>query len=171
MAEKKYTPREEREWNHLAEGMEQFHNHFRYEFNRVYTLADGGFHKEGMSLARFLREAQQLSHHLDMHHRIEETYIFPVLAKKMPQFKAGARESGEHLKSHKAIHEGLEKYDAFIKKALAETSAYNAVELRQILDSFREVLFRHLDEEVRDIGADSMKKAGWTLEELRQIPM
>ena len=24
----------------------------------------------------------------------------------MPQFKAGARESGEHLKSHKAIHDG-----------------------------------------------------------------
>ena len=41
-----------------------------------------------------------------MHHRIEEAYIFPVLARKMPQFKAGAREAGEHLKSHKAIHDG-----------------------------------------------------------------
>jgi hypothetical protein len=29
-----------------------------------------------------------------------------VLAKKMPQFKAGSREGGEHLKSHKQIHDG-----------------------------------------------------------------
>lgn len=33
-------------------------------------LADGSFHKEGLSLPRFLREAAQLSTHLDMHHRI-----------------------------------------------------------------------------------------------------
>jgi hypothetical protein len=29
----------------------------------------------------------------------------------------------------------------------------------------------HLDEEVHDLGAESMKAAGWTLEELRKIPM
>lgn len=72
----------------------------------MYKLADGSFHKEGMSLPRFLREAAQLSAHLDLHHRIEEAHIFPLLAKKMPQFKAGSRESGEHLKSHKQIHDG-----------------------------------------------------------------
>ena len=36
----------------------------------------------------------------------KEAYIFPLLAKKMPQFKAGAKQAGEHLKSHKAIHDG-----------------------------------------------------------------
>ena len=30
---------------------------------------------------------------------------------------------------------------------------------------------RHLDEEVHDLGAESMKKAGWTLDEIRRIPM
>ncbi|WVR07421.1 hypothetical protein IAU60_004462 [Kwoniella sp. DSM 27419] len=162
--------REDREWNRLAVHMDQFHSHFRYEFNRVYTLADGGFHKEGMSLPRFLREAQQLYSHLDMHHRIE-TYIFPVLAKKMPQFAMGKRESGEHLKSHKAIHDGLERYDKFIREALEETSNYDAGKLRVIMDGFREVLFTHLDEEVHDLGAESMKAAGWTLDEVRRIPM
>ncbi|GFZ49389.1 hypothetical protein JCM24511_07509 [Saitozyma sp. JCM 24511] len=158
-------------WFRLATHMDQFHNHFRYEFNRVYTLADGGFHKEGMSLPRFLREAQQLSHHLDMHHRIEEAYIFPILAKKMPQFKAGAREQGRHLRSHKAIHAGLDKYDEYLKACLADSSKFNPATLREILDGFREVLFTHLDEEVHDLGAESMKAAGWTLEELRKIPM
>jgi hypothetical protein len=40
------------------------------------------------------------------YHPQEERHIFPILAKKMPQFKAGARESGQHLKSHKQIHAG-----------------------------------------------------------------
>ncbi|ORX38632.1 hypothetical protein BD324DRAFT_372514 [Kockovaella imperatae] len=155
----------------MADRMERFHSHFRYEFNRVYTLADGGFHKEGMSLARFLREAQQLSHHLTMHHTIEERYVFPQLARKMPQFKAGAREGGEHLKSHKAIHDGLEKYEKFLEEALRDTSSYNASTLRGIMDGFREVLYRHLDEEVHDLSAPSMRAAGWTLAEIRQIMM
>jgi hypothetical protein len=30
---------------------------------------------------------------------------------------------------------------------------------------------RHLDEEVHDLGAESMQAAGWTLAELRQFPM
>ena len=62
----------------------------------------------------------------------------------MPQFKDGARESGEHLKSHKAIHAGLDKYDEFLKNALADTGKYNANTLREIMDGFREVLFRYV---------------------------
>lgn len=148
--------------------------------------ADGGFHKQGMSLNRFLRQAQELASHLDMHHRIEEAHIFPVLAKKMPQFKAGAREGGEHLESHRKIHAGefyilvcvrtltgtgLDKYEAYLEKCLADSSKYSASELREILDSFREVLFRHLDEEVHDLGAESMRAAGWTLAEIRAFHM
>jgi hypothetical protein len=37
---------------------------------------------------------------LTMHHTIEERFIFPILAERMPQFKA------EHLESHRGIHEG-----------------------------------------------------------------
>ncbi|KAK1927009.1 hypothetical protein DB88DRAFT_476362 [Papiliotrema laurentii] len=162
---------EDKQWNSLADRMNLFHNHFRYEFDRVYKLCDGGFHKEGMKLADFLREAQELHHHLHMHHTIEETYIFPVLAKKMPQFKDGARESGQHLQAHKAIHDGLDKYEAFLKASLANPNNYSAATLRGIMDGFKDVLFRHLDEEVRDLGAESMKAAGWTLAELKRIPM
>ncbi len=32
-------------------------------------------------------------------------------------------------------------------------------------------VFRHLDEEVYDIGGESLRSAGWTLKDLRQIPM
>ncbi|KAL7423457.1 hypothetical protein Q5752_001037 [Cryptotrichosporon argae] len=160
-----------KEWNVLADGMDRFHNHFRWEYNRIYTLADGSFHKEGLTLARFIREAQQLHHHLDMHHRIEEAYIFPLLAKRMPQFKDGAREKGAHLISHKKIHDGLDRYNDFLQAALANPASYNAQTLRDIMDGFKKVLFDHLDEEVKDLGHESMKAAGWTLDEIRKIPM
>ncbi|ODN92787.1 hypothetical protein L198_05582 [Cryptococcus wingfieldii CBS 7118] len=159
------------EWNRLAVHMDMFHSHFRMEFAQIYELADGKYEQAGMTLSRFLREATSLSSHLDLHHRIEEAHIFPILAKKMPQFQAGKRESGEHLHSHKLIHDGLDRYDAFLAAAQANPKSYDGVKLREVLDSFKEVLFRHLDEEVKDLGAESMKAAGWTIEEVRRIPM
>jgi hypothetical protein len=34
-----------------------------------------------------------------------------------------------------------------------------------------ELTGRHLDEEVEDIGGESLRKAGFTLKEIKQIPM
>ena len=39
---------------------------------------------------------------LTMHHTIEERHIFPLLAKKMPEFRANEA----HIKSHQGIHIG-----------------------------------------------------------------
>lgn len=90
----------------------------------------------------------------------QETYIFPKLAKRMPQFAKGGRENGAHLKSHKQIHngtssvpnsspdanvdvwEGLDRYEAFLKASLENNSSYNPAALREIMDGFREVLYR-----------------------------
>jgi hypothetical protein len=33
------------------------------------------------------------------------------------------------------------------------------------------LIVRHLDEEVEDIGGESLRKAGFTLKEIKQIPM
>ena len=32
------------------------------------------------------------------------------------------------------------------------------------------LVHRHLDEEVHDLGGESLKAAGWTLAELKEIP-
>ncbi|KLT39272.1 hypothetical protein CC85DRAFT_251433 [Cutaneotrichosporon oleaginosum] len=160
-----------RKWNKLADGMAQFHAKFEWEFNHVYDLAEGGWKAKGMSFARFIREAEQVSHHLDLHHRIEEAYIFPMLAKKLPQFKAGGKGSDAHVAMHRAIHDGLERYDAVLAKAKRDPDGFDGAELRAVMDSFRGVLFHHLDEEVKDLGAESVIAAGFTLDELARFPL
>ncbi|KAJ9094933.1 hypothetical protein QFC21_005725 [Naganishia friedmannii] len=169
--EKPLSAQELREWNHMAEGMEYYHNHFRHSFDTIYEMADGKFHSHGMTLQQYLRQASSLYSHLETHHQIEERHIFPILAKKMPQFKAGARESGEHLKSHKQIHNGMDKYAALLNKYATDSTSYSPTELKENMDSWRDVLFKHLAEEVEDLSGESMRKAGWTLNEVKAMPM
>ncbi|KII92571.1 hypothetical protein PLICRDRAFT_37340 [Plicaturopsis crispa FD-325 SS-3] len=166
--DRKYTAREERKWNRLGDAMGYFHGMFKQEFNSIYELADGSFNKRGLSLPRYLNEAKQLYAHLNVHHQIEEAHLFPTLAKRMPNFAMGGHGNGEHIKSHKAIHEGLDKLSALIDKWSKEPSAYSPKEMRECLDSFRDVLFRHLDEEVEDLSGENMKKY-WKLEEVERI--
>lgn len=148
-----------------------------------------------MSLPAFLRDATSLASHLQTHHGIEEHHIFPILARKMPQFAAppGGKHShsnkkidssshsttkipsspapGSHLLQHEAIHHGLDQYSALLFKYQKDNTSFNPKELRDCMDSFREALFVHLDEEVESLSGESMRAAGWTLDEIRRIPM
>lgn len=202
---KDFSVGEFRKWNKLADGMERFHEKFAWEFNNVYDvsalapvcadpqMADGGWKKAKLSFPRFLREAEQVSHHLDLHHRIEEAYIFPMLAKKLPQFRMNGKGGKDHVEMHRKIHNGeslpwrdcwcdaggsgegltagLKRYDEYLDKAQRDPDAYDGAELRKIMDSFRDVLFNHLDLEVKDLGAESVYNAGFTLDELARFPL
>ncbi|KAJ7703144.1 hemerythrin HHE cation binding domain-containing protein [Mycena rosella] len=160
---------EERRWNRLSETMSSFHNYFKQEFNTIYEqLADGSFSKRGLSLGLYLEMAKRLNSHLTMHHTIEERHIFPILAKRMPQFSTETEAA--HIDSHKGIHTGLDELATLVVKFKTQPSSYSPAEMRACLDGFREVLFSHLDEEVSDLRGENMKKY-WTLEELESIPM
>ncbi|EKM60436.1 uncharacterized protein PHACADRAFT_189570 [Phanerochaete carnosa HHB-10118-sp] len=161
----------------LSDGMSRFHEYFKAEsrfprhvgtsrgaVNAIYEMADGSFSKRGMNLRMYLSSAGELRKHLTVHHTIEERHIFPLLAKRMPTFK----DDEQHIKSHHGIHEGLDKLGAFIEKWLAEPATYSPEEMKACLDGWREVLFRHLDEEVEDLRGENMKKY-WTLEEVDRI--
>jgi len=153
----------------MSTTMSHFHEWFKKEFNMVYELADGSYTKRGLSLPGYLREAKSMCTHLNFHHSLEERHIFPVLAKRMPAFSETA-EDGRHIRSHRAIHKGLDDLDTLVKKWTTELTSYSPTEMRACLDSFREVLFNHLDEEVDDLKGDNMKKY-WTLEEVDRIPI
>ncbi|KAJ7243742.1 hypothetical protein C8J57DRAFT_1365740 [Mycena rebaudengoi] len=162
---------EEKRWNKVGfMTMASFHNYFKQESgSNLFQLADGTFTKRGLSLSLYLEMSRRLNSHLTMHHTIEETHIFPILGKRMPQFSAEA-ESAVHLESHKAIHKGLDDLSTLVYKYKKEPSTYSPTEMRGCLDSFREVLFNHLDQEVEDLQGENLKQY-WTLKELDAIPM
>lgn len=101
-----------------------------------------------------------------MHHTIEERHIFPVLAKKMSYFSPK-----EHLLTqHAGIHKGIDVLEEYIQQVKEGGKEFNLRELKVIFDGFGEVLWTHLDDEVRTLGAENMRKY-WTVEEMRRMPM
>jgi hemerythrin-like domain-containing protein len=142
------------------------HNHFRQTWNMLYNACSTGKKPQGMSLRAFLSSAEQFAHHLTFHHTIEEQHIFPVLAKKMPKF----RKELELLTQHKQIHEGLEKLEKYIEECRSGERELRFGELKAVMDTFGGVLWEHLDDEVRELRAENMRKF-WTVGEMRGIPM
>ena len=67
-----------RAYNRMAEHMDYFHNSFRATWKTLYTACSDGKRPANMSLKQFLATAEQLIHHLEVHHSIEEQHIFPV---------------------------------------------------------------------------------------------
>lgn len=121
---------------------------------------------KGMSIRQFLSVGEQFVQHLTTHHGIEEQHIFPILARKMPEFKKEL----ELLTQHKQIHKGLERLEEYFTAVRCGEKELRMGELKDILDSFGKVLWQHLDDEVRALGAENMRRY-WTVEEMRRLPM
>jgi hemerythrin-like domain-containing protein len=125
-----------------------------------------------MSLKQFLTTGLQFCSHLHTHHSIEEQHIFPVLARKMPAFKNGPNYKGaaELLRQHKAIHEGMDVFEAYLHAVREGETELDLKVLKTKMDSWGEVLWKHLEQEVKTLGAENMRKY-WTLDEMRRMPM
>ena len=119
-----------------------------------------------MSIRTFLSTGEQFCHHLTIHHTIEEEHIFPVLAKRMPAFKKEL----ELLTQHKQIHEGLEQFEEYLAQCRSGERELRLEEMGKVMETFGTVLWQHLDDEVRQLGAENMRKY-WTKEEIRRLPM
>lgn len=144
----------------------------------LHTAASTGRRPAGMSLKQFLDQGLSFISHLTTHHGIEETYVFPALARKMPEFQAGSkggkgggnRKAAELLRQHEEIHRGMDEMEAYLRACRNREVDLEMVVLRAKMDSWGEVLWKHLEQEVRTLGAESVRKY-FTLEELRRIPM
>jgi hypothetical protein len=95
-----------------------------------------------------------------------EQHIFPVLARKMPAFSKEL----ELLTQHKQIHEGLDRLEEYLTACRTGERELRMGEMKTIFDSFGKVLWQHLDDEVKQLGAENMRKY-WSLEEMRRMPM
>jgi hemerythrin-like domain-containing protein len=162
----KLSPIEFRQFNRMAEHMDHFHSNFRMTWNVLYTACETQKRPRNMSIKQFLSMGQQFCHHLTVHHTIEEQHIFPVLAQKMPAF----RKELELLTQHKQIHKGLDKFEKYLEECGSGERELRMGEMKEILDTFGTVLWQHLDDEVKQLGAENMRKY-WTAEEIRRMPM
>jgi hemerythrin-like domain-containing protein len=162
----KLTPSEFRQYNRMAEHMDYYHNHFRHTWTTLMTACETNKRPAGMSIKQFLSLGEQFAAGLTMHHGIEERHIFPVLAKKMPAF----RKELELLTQHKQIHAGLDRLEEYLGECRRGERELRLGEMKVVLEGFGEVLWRHLDDEVEQLGAENMRKY-WTLKEMREIPI
>lgn len=119
-----------------------------------------------MSIRQFLAAGDQFAHHLTMHHGIEEQHIFPVLSRKMACFEPDQ----ELLTQHKGIHEGLDKFEAYVQDCKSGERELRMEEMKEVMDSFGKVLWEHLDDEVKALGAENMRLY-WSKEEMQRMPM
>ena len=117
-----------------------------------------------MSIRQFLGTGLNFVRSISTHHGIEEAYVFPMLAEKMPKF----REQAHLKKQHEAIHEGLDKFGEYLNQCTSGERELRLSELGQIMNTFGKVLWEHLDDEVNELKADNMRKF-WTLNEMRRL--
>ncbi|KAH8673712.1 hypothetical protein BX600DRAFT_433326 [Xylariales sp. PMI_506] len=165
------TPTEFRQYNHMAEHMDMFHNHFRQTWNLLWSACENNRRPAGMSLKAFINAGLQFVQHLTMHHNIEEAHIFPVLARKMPEFKAGrGNGAAELLRQHREIHKGMDLLEAYLSSCRSGECELELAVLKTKMESWGTVLWAHLDQEVKTLGAENMRKY-WTVEEMRRMPM
>ncbi|KAL5339523.1 hypothetical protein BJX70DRAFT_397722 [Aspergillus crustosus] len=158
-------------YNHAAEGMEYYHANFRNSWNLLWDATTNGRRPPKMTLKQFISEGLRFAHHLEVHHHIEETHVFPHLAKKMPEFQTGrGKRAAELLRQHRQIHDGLVGFQEYLERCLSGEEELRLEVLREKMEGWREVLWTHLDQEVKTLGAENMRRY-WTKEEMAAIPM
>lgn len=74
-------------------------------------------------VAHTTQEAVLMARHADLggHHDIEETYIFPYLAQRMPEFK---QESGEHVQQRMSLSIAVLREGFLIIESITQIGRY-----------------------------------------------
>lgn len=87
----------------------------------------------------------------------------------MPEFQNG-KNAAELLRQHKEIHIGMEKLGEYLQRCRSGETELELRVLKGIMDTWGEVLWKHLDQEVKTLGAENMRRY-WSKEEMRRMPM
>ncbi|XWW94763.1 hypothetical protein V2A60_002711 [Cordyceps javanica] len=152
-------------YNQMAVRMDYFHENFRRTWNLLWTYATTGERRGGLSPAQLVRAGLDFGEHLTAHHGIEERRVFPLLARRMPEFDP---RRGDLVRQHAAIHAGLDGLRAYLEGVRRGDEALEAAALRARMESWRAVLWAHLDDEVRTLGAENMARY-WTKQEMMSM--
>jgi hypothetical protein len=81
---------------------------------------------------------------------------FPILAKRMiSEFGDTRASAGANSLQFTRIRAD-DRYGRLLTTFRADATSYDPSKLRAVMDSFRKVLFEHLDQEVADLGQQNM---------------
>ena len=152
-----------RVFNRLAVQMDFYHNLLRSSWDELYKGTAPN--TKSPSASRLIDLGLHFCQHLKGHHDIEETMWFPVLGRKIEGFRPGHFATEQH----KEMHKGLDVLTPYLQACKMGRQDFRRDEVRSIMDSFGGILWTHLDEEVRELGAENMQKH-WTKEEMQRMP-
>lgn len=89
----------------------------------------------------------------------------------MPEFRSGKGSgASELLQQHKAIHAGMDVFDEYLRKCRNGETELELRVMKEKMDSWGPVLMKHLDQEVKTLGAENMRRF-WTIAEIRAMPI
>lgn len=84
----------------------------------------------------------------------------------MPAFRPDA----PALQQHKQIHAGMDQLQKYMIECKTGERSLRREEVRELMQGWGGVLWRHLDEEVESLGAQQMRRY-WTRGEMCEMPM
>lgn len=185
----------------LLQHMLVFHDKFRSQYDTLRQGIPESQSAPKLHLTTLLKQSLELCRRLDAHHSIEESHIFPELAKWIPSFTRGSSHYAEHARMHQAI-DRLEKYASKALRDLSSgagrraeaggagqvpkelkgtdqisdrqkwpSSIYDANKFDNLVDDLSDTLFVHLEAEERDLRGESLRKHGMTLQDIASIPL
>jgi hemerythrin-like domain-containing protein len=82
----------------------------------------------------------------------------------MPEFRKGSEMVGQH----KEIHKGLDGLREYLEACRRGDEDLELAECGKKLEGWGEVLWKHLEEEERMLGAEEMRRV-WSVEEVRGL--
>ncbi|GAC76659.1 protein phosphatase 1, regulatory subunit, and related proteins [Moesziomyces antarcticus T-34] len=167
-------------WDCLYEGMLPFHEHFRHSISQISALLtvlspQSASKSKPTALNNLLYLTASLCRSLETHHTIEERFIFPTLAKKLPQFGKSSQHIKEHDQMHSALH-SLESYVGEVARNLRQAKAkdgleevYDHAKMEALVAKLKDTLLPHLAAEEASLRAPVVKEAGFELGEIRHL--
>lgn len=77
----------------------------------------------------------------------------------MPEFKGG-RNAAELIRQHREIHKGLEILEEYLQSVRSgdRPLELSVMKEKMEVDGWGDVLWTHLDQEVKTLGAENMRK-------------
>ncbi|CAF9916171.1 MAG: hypothetical protein GOMPHAMPRED_000917 [Gomphillus americanus] len=125
---------------YAAQDMALVHNTLVRCWNSIYKQAPHVVEKD---YPDFIVYALTWHRIVEIHHDGEEQDLYP----KMEKFMAKPGFFSAAVDEHKAFHDGLDRYKAYLVESKAKPSEFSGKKLVEIMDSFGEALFTHLNAE------------------------